>query len=70
MSQSIRRQLTALRKEVHIPYRIKYVNRVIHQHEFEEKTIYLHVWINDEPQKELTNELAIKSAKKNRKKDK
>jgi hypothetical protein len=38
-------QIKELRKLIRIPWRIEYVDRVIERHEFEEKTIYVHIWI-------------------------
>lgn len=38
-------QLRTLRKQINIPYTIKFVDREIHYHEFEEKVIYIHIWI-------------------------
>lgn len=38
-------QLRKLRKQINIPYRIQFVDREIRQEEFEEKVIYVHIWI-------------------------
>lgn len=38
-------QIKELRKQIKIPWRIIYVDRVIEPEEFEEKTIYVHIWI-------------------------
>lgn len=38
-------QIKQLRKVIHIPYRIEYVDRKIEPHEFKEKVIYVHIWI-------------------------
>lgn len=38
-------QLKTLRKQIKIPHRIKFVDRVIHPPEFQEKVIYVHIWI-------------------------
>lgn len=38
-------QLKALRKKINIPYRVKYVDRFIDESEYEEKVIYIHIWI-------------------------
>ena len=38
-------QIKELRKIIKIPWRIKYVDREIKPEEFEEKTIYVHIWI-------------------------
>jgi hypothetical protein len=38
-------QIKELRKKINIPWRIVYVDRVIEPSEFEEKTIYVHIWI-------------------------
>lgn len=42
---TIQSQLKELRKKIRIPWRIVYVDRVITPEEFEEKTIYVHIWI-------------------------
>lgn len=41
---TIAAQLRELRKLVRIPYKIKFVNRVIKESEFEKKVIYVHIW--------------------------
>ncbi len=38
-------QLRQLRKQINIPYRIEFVDREIHKEEFQEKVIYVHIWI-------------------------
>lgn len=38
-------QIKELRKKIKIPWRIVYVDHVIPFEEFEEKTIYVHIWI-------------------------
>jgi hypothetical protein len=38
-------QLRELRKKIRIPWRIVYVDREILPAEFEDKTIYVHIWI-------------------------
>lgn len=38
-------QIKELRKLIRIPWRIVYVDREILPGEFEEKTIYVHIWI-------------------------
>lgn len=38
-------QIKELRKKIKIPWRVKYVKREILPEEFEEKTIYVHIWI-------------------------
>ena len=38
-------QLRKLQKQINIPYTIKFVNRKVEQTEFEEKVIYVHIWI-------------------------
>jgi hypothetical protein len=38
-------QIKELRKKIKIPWRIVYVDREILPSEFEEKTIYVHIWI-------------------------
>ena len=42
---TISSQLRKLRKTINIPWRMVMVDRVIEPHEFEEKIIYVHVWI-------------------------
>ncbi len=42
---SIAAQLKELRKLISVPWKIVYVDRVILPNEFEEKTIYVHIWI-------------------------
>lgn len=38
-------QIKELRKKIQIPWRIVYVDREILASEFQEKTIYVHIWI-------------------------
>ena len=38
-------QIKELRKKIRIPWRIIYVDREILESEFEEKVIYVHIWI-------------------------
>lgn len=38
-------QIRELRRKIRIPWRIVYVDREIMQSEFEEKTIYVHIWV-------------------------
>lgn len=38
-------QLNALRKQINIPYQIEFVDRLVVEKEFEEKVIYVHIWI-------------------------
>lgn len=38
-------QLRQLRKQINIPYRIEFVNREVIKEEFQEKVIYVHIWI-------------------------
>ena len=38
-------QLRNLQKQIKIPYAIKFVEREILETEFEEKIIYVHIWI-------------------------
>lgn len=45
MAQTILSQLRALRKQIHIPYRIEFVDREIPKEEFKEKVIYIHICI-------------------------
>ena len=42
---TISSQLRALRKQVSIPYIIKYVDRYIPEEEWEDKVIYIHITI-------------------------
>jgi hypothetical protein len=42
---TIKSQINDLRKLIKIPWRIIYVDRKIEPSEFEEKTIYVHIWI-------------------------
>lgn len=42
---TIQAQIKELRKKIKVPWRIVYVDRVIMPDEFEEKTIYVHIWI-------------------------
>jgi len=42
---TIQAQIKELRKKIKIPWRVIYVNREILAEEFEEKTIYVHIWI-------------------------
>lgn len=42
---TISSQLRKLRKQINIPYRIKFVDKVIREEEFEDKIIYVHIWI-------------------------
>lgn len=38
-------QIKELRKKIKIPWRIVYVNKEVLPQDFEEKTIYVHIWI-------------------------
>ncbi len=42
---TITSQLRKLQKQINIPYTIIFVDRVIKEEEFEEKVIYVHIWI-------------------------
>lgn len=42
---TIRSQIKELRKKINIPWNIIYVDREIFPEEYEEKTIYVHIWI-------------------------
>lgn len=42
---TIAAQLRALQKQINIPYSITFVDREIEEEEFEEKVIYVHIWI-------------------------
>jgi|AntAceMinimDraft_13_1070369.scaffolds.fasta_scaffold01503_11 hypothetical protein len=42
---TISSQLRALRKQVNIPYIIKYVDRYIPPEEWEDKVIYIHITV-------------------------
>jgi hypothetical protein len=43
--RTIQSQIKELRKKIKIPWKIVYVNREILPEEFEQKTIYVHIWI-------------------------
>lgn len=38
-------QIKELRKYIHIPWRVVYVDHIVRSDEFAEKTIYIHIWI-------------------------
>lgn len=38
-------QLRMLKKEIKIPYAIQFVDREIPERDFQEKIIYVHIWI-------------------------
>jgi hypothetical protein len=38
-------QIKELRKKIKIPWRIVYVEKEVQPQDFEEKTIYVHIWI-------------------------
>lgn len=38
-------QIKELRKLINIPYKIVFVDHEIKPEEFEEKTVYVHIWI-------------------------
>lgn len=42
---TIAAQLKTLKKQIKIPHRIVFVDRPIHQKDFKEKVIYVHIWI-------------------------
>ena len=42
---SIQSQLKELKKRINIPWKMVFVDREIKPEEFEEKTIYVHIWI-------------------------
>lgn len=42
---TIASQIKELRKKIKIPWRVIYVDREVMDSEFEEKTIYVHIWI-------------------------
>lgn len=42
---TIAAQLRKLEKKITIPYAIRFVDRVVDVSEFEEKVIYVHIWI-------------------------
>ena len=42
---TIQAQIKELRKKIRVPWRIVYVDKEILNNEFEEKTIYVHIWI-------------------------
>lgn len=42
---TIASQLKKLQKLISVPYTIQFVDRVICEREFQEKVIYVHIWI-------------------------
>lgn len=38
-------QLKALKKQINIPWKVKYVDHEIKEDDFEPYTIYIHIWI-------------------------
>lgn len=38
-------QLRKLQKQINIPYSMKIVDAVVREEDFEEKIIYVHIWI-------------------------
>lgn len=38
-------QLKALRKQINIPYRIEFVQEEVLEKDFQDKVIYIHIWI-------------------------
>jgi len=42
---TIASQLQALKKLIKIPYKIVFVDHVVEEKDFEEKVIYVHIWI-------------------------
>ncbi len=38
-------QLKALRKQINIPYRIEFVDEEVFEEDFQDKVIYIHIWI-------------------------
>lgn len=38
-------QLRKIQKQINIPYAIEFVDRIIDETEFQEKVIYVHIWI-------------------------
>lgn len=42
---TIQSQLRDLRKRIKIPWRIVYVDHEVKESDFEEKVIYVHIWI-------------------------
>jgi hypothetical protein len=38
-------QLRKIQKQINIPYAIKFVNEFVAEKDFEEKIIYVHIWI-------------------------
>lgn len=42
---TIAAQLRALRKQINIPYAIQFVDREVLETEFQDKIIYVHIWI-------------------------
>lgn len=44
---TIQSQLQALKKQIKVPYRIEFVDDVVEPEDFEEKTVYVHIWIKE-----------------------
>lgn len=44
---TIREQLSTLRKQIKIPYRVEFVNRVVEPVEFVDKVVYIHLWLKE-----------------------
>ena len=42
---TIQAQIKELRKKIKVPWRIVYVDHEVLREDFEEKTIYVHIWI-------------------------
>ena len=42
---TITAQLRKLQKQINIPYAIKFVTELVEEKDFEEKVIYIHIWI-------------------------
>lgn len=45
MARTILAQIKELRKKIKVPWRVVYVDHEIKIEDFEEKTIYVHIWI-------------------------
>ena len=45
MMPTISAQLKLLRKKIRIPYTIKFVDSEVKYEDFEDKVIYIHIWI-------------------------
>ena len=42
---SISQQIRQLKKLIVVPYQVKFVSEYVKKEDFEDKTIYIHIWI-------------------------